>query len=252
MAIGHAADIALGGMCAWRLPTDASCASVARSLLGLAMTTLGLDRDKVDDATLAVSELATNALHHGLNAGPETPTAPPELWLWARATPTPQLVLTVFDACRSSWPDTTPRGLLDDHGRGIGIVAMLAEAWGAHPTRSICTQGVPGKAVWSAFALPGPWPNARTTAPPMLAARHLVTMLTARGVTNVTHRHGKGVSLVTIPLGGNEERNIWIESGHLSYTTPTGTRHRRPMIDLHDTTETLIHQLDEESRRGSR
>ncbi|MEU8800516.1 ATP-binding protein [Spirillospora sp. NPDC048819] len=232
-------------MCAWRLPTDASCASVARSLLSIAMTTLGLDRDTADDAILAASELATNALHHGLNAGPETLTAPPELWVWARATPTPQLVLTVFDTCRTSWPDTTPRDLLDDHGRGIGIVGMLAEAWGAHPTRSICTQGVPGKAVWSAFPLSGPWPNARTTAPPMLAARHLAAILTARGVTNVTHRHGRGVSLVTIPLGRNEETNIWIEPGHLSYTTPTGTRHRRPMIDLHDATETLIHHLEE-------
>lgn len=213
ISVGHARDIALGGMCAWRLPTDASCASVARSLLSIAMTSLGLDRDTADDAILAASELATNSLHHGLNASPETETAPPELWVWARVTPTPQLVLTVFDACRSSWPDTTPHGLLDEHGRGIGIVGMLAEAWGAHPTRSICTQGTPGKAVWSAFALPGPWPNARTTAPPMLAARHLATMLTARGVTNVTHRHGRGVSLVTIPLGRNEETNIWIEPG---------------------------------------
>ncbi|MGP4026110.1 ATP-binding protein [Actinomadura sp. 3N407] len=245
MAIGHATDIALGGMCAWRLPTDASCASIARSLLSIAMTTLGLDRDTADDAILAASELATNALHHGLNAGPETPTAPPELWVWARAIPTPQLVLTVFDACRSSWPDTTPRELLGDHGRGIGIVGKLAEAWGAHPTRSICTRGIPGKAVWCAFALPGPWPNARTTAPPMLAARHLATMLTARGIANVTHRHGRGVSLVTIPLTRNEETNIWIEPGHLSYTTPTSTRHRRPMVDLHDVTETLIHHYEE-------
>ncbi|WP_207947044.1 ATP-binding protein, partial [Actinomadura sp. 7K507] len=148
MTIGHAADIALGGMCAWRLPADASCASVARSLLSIAMTTLGLDRDTTDDATLAASELATNALTH---ASPSTSTVPPELWVWARATPTPQLVISVFDACRSSWPDTTPKDLLDDHGRGIGIVALLAEAWGAHPSRSICTGGAQGKAVWAAF-----------------------------------------------------------------------------------------------------
>lgn len=55
MAIGYAADIALGGMCAWRLPTDTTCASVARSLLSMAMTTLTLDRDTADDAILAAS-----------------------------------------------------------------------------------------------------------------------------------------------------------------------------------------------------
>lgn len=242
MTVGHAADIALGGMCAWRLPADASCASVARSLLGIAMAKLGLDRGTTDDAVLAASELATNALTHSGT------TVAPELWVWARTTPKPQLVISIFDACRSSWPTTTAGDLLDDHGRGIGIVAMLAAAWGAHPSRSICTGGAQGKAVWAAFPLPGPWPDPRTTAPPMLAARHVAATLTARGISHVTHRHGQGVSLVTIPFGGNKETNIWIEPGHLSYTLPNGTRHRRPVIDLHDTTETLVHHL-EESRR---
>ncbi|TDB92479.1 hypothetical protein E1266_23925, partial [Actinomadura sp. 7K534] len=152
MTVGDAADIALGGMCAWRLPTDASSASVARSLLGIALTKLGLDRGTTDDAVLAASELATNALTHSGAA------APPELWVWARTTPKLQLVITVYDACRASWPTNTPGDLLDDHGRGIGIVGMLADAWGAHSSRSICTGGTQGKAVWAAFPLPGPWP----------------------------------------------------------------------------------------------
>lgn len=245
VSVGHAADIALGGMCAWRLPADTSSASVARSLLGIAMTKLGLDRDTTDDAVLVASELTTNALTHSVSA------APPELWVWARATPKPQLVISVFDACRSSWPTITPGNLLDDHGRGIGIVGMLADAWGAHPSRSICTGGTQGKAVWAAFPLLGQWPDPRTTAPPMLAARHLAATLTARGITNATHRHGRGVSLVTIPYGRNEETNIWIEPGHLSYTLPDGVRHRRPIVDLHDATETLVHHL-EENPRGTR
>src|SRR5690606_32119076 len=115
ISIGHAFDISRGGMCAWRLPVDESCASVARSLLSMTMTTLGLERDTSDDAVLAVSELATNALTHSGAA-----TAP-ELWVWARATPKPQLVISIFDACRSSWPTTTAGDLLDDHGRGRGI-----------------------------------------------------------------------------------------------------------------------------------
>jgi hypothetical protein len=65
--------------------------------------------------------MSTNALHHGLRAGSYAPAVPAELWIWARVTPAPQLVVTVFDTCRSSWPDTTPRDLLDEHGKGVGI-----------------------------------------------------------------------------------------------------------------------------------
>lgn len=240
MSVGNAADIPRGGICAWSLPKDASCASVARSLVALATATLELDGDSADNVILAASELATNALNHGLSPEAGSAAVPPELWMWARTTPTPQLVVSVFDACRSSWPDTTPRDLLDEHGKGLGIIGMLADTWGAHPSRSFCSGGTRGKAVWSAHPLPGPWPNPRTTAPPMLAARHLASTLTARGIPSVTHRHGKGISLVTVPTGDNDETNVWIEPGHLSWTDPTGSRHRRPVVDLHDLAETLI------------
>lgn len=240
MTIGHAADIALGGMCAWRLPTDASSASVARSLLNIAMTTLGLDRDTADDAILAASELATNALNHALHAGSGTPIAPPELWVWARVTPKPQLVVSVFDTYRSAWPDTAPRDLLDDHGKGLNIISMLAATWGAHPSRSICSGGTPGKAVWCAFDLPGPWPNPSTTAPPIPVARHLASALTGRGLADVAHHHGKGVSLVSIPRPSGEDINVWIEPRHLTYSTANQSRVRRPVVELYDVAEDLI------------
>ncbi|MFG2016830.1 ATP-binding protein [Actinomadura geliboluensis] len=244
ISVGNVGDIVRGGMCAWRLPADASCASVARSLLTIATTTLGLDGDAADNAILAASELATNALNHGPRADADSQTVPPELWIWARTTPTPQLVVSVFDACRTSWPDTKPRDLLDEHGKGLSIIGMLADTWGAHPSRSFCTEGIQGKAVWSAHPLPGPWPNPRTTAPPMLAARYLASALTARGLPNITHCHGKGVSLVTVPTANNEETNVWIDPATLSYTDPTGTRHRRPIVDLHDAAETLLSQAE--------
>lgn len=244
MSVGNAADIARGGMCAWRLPMDASCASAARSLVTVAVATLGLDGDGADNAILAASELATNALNHGLGADAGPSATAPELWIWARVTPAPQLVVSVFDACRSAWPDTTPRDLLDEHGKGLSIVGMLADAWGAHPSRSFCTGGSPGKAVWTAHHLPGPWPNPHTTAPPMLAARHLASTLTARGIPNITHRHGRGISLVTVPMNANEETNVWIDPGTLSWIDPTGARHRRPVVDLHDLAETLLSHFE--------
>lgn len=245
MSVGYAADISLGGMCAWRLPADASCASVARSLLGIAMKTLGMDRDTAADAVLVASELATNSLNHVLRAGPGAQGGAPELWVWARATPARQLVVSVFDTCRSAWPDTAPRDLLDEHGKGLGIVGMLSTAWGAHPTRSWL--GAPddrGKAVWCAFTLPGPWPSARTSAPPVLVARHLTSTLTGRGVANVSHRHGKGISLVTVPLPSGEDLNVWVEPGHLTYTSVNGARVRRPVVDLYDVTEALVRTIE--------
>lgn len=165
IAIGHAAEIALGGLCAWRLPTDATCASVSRSLLAIALKTLGLGRGLIDDVALAGSELTTNAFNHGLGADASCSPVPPELWLWARATPSPQLVVSVFDTYRSSFPEAAPRDLLDEHGKGLGIVAMLAAAWGAHRSRSRLGSGRPGKAVWCAFPLYGGWPNPRADGP---------------------------------------------------------------------------------------
>ncbi|MWA05575.1 hypothetical protein F8568_035480 [Actinomadura sp. LD22] len=238
ISIGHAAEIAHGGMCAWRLPSDATSASVSRSLIAMALKTLGLDRDVIDDVGLAASELTTNAYNHG--AQPDVPATsfPPELWLWARATPSPQLVVSVFDSCRDSFPDTAPHDLLDEHGKGLGIVAMLAAAWGAHPSRSRLGGGQRGKAVWCAFPLLGAWPNPKLTAPPVLAARHLAASLTARGIRDVEHRHGRGVSLVTVPVP-NGKINVWVEPAHLAYATGDGSRRRRPVADLHDVAEHL-------------
>ncbi|WP_165966654.1 hypothetical protein, partial [Actinomadura sp. 7K507] len=84
----------------------------------------------------------------------------------------------------------------------------------------------------------------RTTAPPVLAARHLAATLTARGNASVTHRHGRGISLVTIPVTRKEETNVWIEPGHVSYMARTGVRHRRPLVDLHDVAESLIRDVE--------
>jgi hypothetical protein len=52
--------------------------------------------------------LATNALNHGLRAGPYDPVVPPELWIWRRITPAPQLVVAVFDALPEREEHTAP------------------------------------------------------------------------------------------------------------------------------------------------
>jgi hypothetical protein len=244
MGVGPSADISVGGMCVWPLPADESCAPAARTLLRSALTALRLRRDTVEDALLAVSELATNALQHGLRAGPWASRVPPELWVWARTTPEPQVVVSVFDTDRSSRPDIGPHDLLDEHGRGLGIVAALADDWGTHPSRSwLGTGSVPGKTVWCAFGLDGPEPITRVIVPPMHAARHLADSLTARGL-GAAHHDGSGISMVSVPIGPGHEVNVWVEPAHLSLACPTGPHVRRPIVDLHDLAEDLIRRSE--------
>lgn len=69
--------------------------------------------------------------------------------------------------------------------------------------------------------------------------------LSAHGLQNVAHRHGRGVSLVTIPYVPDDETNMWVEPAHISYATPIGTRICRPVVDLHDAIEVLIKHLEE-------
>jgi hypothetical protein len=251
-APGSVADMTSGGAGAWLLPPDARCASTARSLLRAAMTVLRLGDDLVDAAVLAVSELATNALDHGLRAQAGRPVVPPELWIWARVTPMPQLVVTVFDTCPAAWPRTRPRGPLDEQGRGLGIVGAVADVWGAHLSRSrLCAQArrSPGKAVWAAFALPGPWPSTWPDAPPGDTARDLAAALAARGVEDVSRRDDERVYLVCVPVPGGGAVDVRVDAAHLTFTDLDGRRVHRLTGDLHDVAEHLMRRIEERRSR---
>ncbi|GAB3981210.1 hypothetical protein GCM10029978_081360 [Actinoallomurus acanthiterrae] len=243
-------EIVEGGACAWPLPPDPRCASAGRSLVHGTLTTLRLPGDLVDAAVLSVSELATNALNHGLRAGPYDTIVPPELWIWRRTTPAPQLVVAVFDACRSVWPDTTPGDLLAEHGTALGIVGVVAKSWGAHLSRSRLSPGglqVAGKVVRGAFSVPSSWPGAPRIVTPATAARRLATTLSARGIGNVAHRHEVGVSQVSVPLPAGGVVNVWVRSGVLGFADPGGGRVYRPIADLHDVAEHLVRRIEEHS-----
>ncbi|MGH8966409.1 MAG: ATP-binding protein, partial [Actinomycetes bacterium] len=149
-----------GGVCAWRLPGDEHGPGVARRLLEQTMVGLGLGRDVIQDGKLAVSEIATNALRHGGPAPGDRPSTPPELWVWARTVPAPQLVVSVFDGARTALPQPSGAGALDEHGKGLGLVSEFTAAWGCALTRSrVADPVVQGKAVWFALPLPGDWPG---------------------------------------------------------------------------------------------
>ncbi|WP_345363376.1 hypothetical protein [Actinoallomurus liliacearum] len=106
-----ATEIAEGGAAAWRLPPDPRCASVGRSLVHDTLMALRLPGGLVDAAVLTAGELTTNALKHGLRAGPYEPVVPAELWIWSRTTPRPELVVAVFSltVTRRAYPWSASR-----------------------------------------------------------------------------------------------------------------------------------------------
>ena len=241
---GKIQSISLGGACAWGLPPGAGGAGLCRSLVRDAMVALGLDGELVDSAELAASEVATNAFRHAPPADAHVPPVPPELWLWARASPAPELMVTVFDARRDRWPAKASGDPLDEGGKGLGIVAAVASDWGAHLTRSRMGR-VPGKGVWCSFRLPGPWPDPDLCVAPDRAARQLAGTLAARGVGGVRRRDGRSVSLVTVPLAGRDFVNVWVEPKTFAFPGADGTRLHRPLVDLHDVAEHLVRQVEE-------
>ena len=146
------------------------------------MAELRLDRDVIEDGKLAVSETATNALRHAGPTRPDWPPTDPELWIWARTVPSPQLIVSVFDRARMSGPRASGAGLLDQHGKGLKLVAEVTAAWGSVPTRSrVNTVPVCGKAVWFALPLPRDWPGLHYRVQAATAAHHLLLNLTGRG-----------------------------------------------------------------------
>jgi hypothetical protein len=226
-------DIRDGGCAKWRLPPDRTCAATARTYFKAAATALVLP-DVADDGAVCVSELATNALQH---AGPYEPAVAPELWMYARTCPRPQLVVAVFDARRDRQPELRPTDPLAEHGNGLRIVAALSAAGGGHPSRSrLCGRSIPGKVTWFALELPRPWPSARPTMSAAQAARRLQALLIARGLDGVVRRDGNGVSLVSIRNGVN----VWVEPAAYSISGVDGAPIRRPLPDLQDAAEIVV------------
>ncbi|MGA4839022.1 ATP-binding protein [Streptomyces sp. G45] len=90
--------------------------------------------DRVDDITLCVSELATNALVHGV---------PPGRGFRLRLFRDGGGVRVEVHDSGDGWPRLTEGGA-DESGRGLLLVAALADKWGV-------AERSPGKVVWAEF-----------------------------------------------------------------------------------------------------
>ncbi|MEU6749402.1 ATP-binding protein [Spirillospora sp. NPDC046719] len=239
MVVESATDLAVGGVCAWRLPSDETGPAAARSFLQRTLDGLGVERDVVEDGKLAVSETATNALRYGHPGPHDRPHAPPELWVWARTVPSPQLIVSVFDCARTSLPHASGADLLDERGKGLAILEEFTAGWGCALTRSrVAERAVPGKAVWFALPLPLGWPGRTVRVHPGTAAQCLLLNVTRRGFRGTRCSDERGVSVVVLT-----GLNVWVHHRHFCWWASETRYVRRPLIDLQEA-EQVVRHLD--------
>jgi len=257
-------DNAITGF-AWRLPDDPGCARSARAHVRQALAGLRLPEKLVEDAELAVSELAVNAWQHALDAKPLPEAAGPyaalpELWLYRRGMqPGAELVCGVFDTRRDAWPRPRPdslRLLPDDDeladplldailaddpesGRGLRIIQAISHATGCHRTRSrLNSFPVPGKVAWFTMKIPASSPAAcppPAELTPVQAAHTLSALLSARGIPGISHHHGtRTQSVVSIAAG----LTVRCRDGIFQWLADSVEQ--RAFFDLTDTVEDII------------
>ncbi|HET8581702.1 MAG TPA: SpoIIE family protein phosphatase [Jatrophihabitans sp.] len=118
------------------MSADETSVAAAREFTATTLREWAVAEQVAEDAVLAVSELVTNAVVHG--------RPPVELRLHRTAE---HVRIEVLDgsAVTPRELDATPE---DEHGRGLRIVAALAEQWGSRRTDD-------GKSVWCCVPLAG-------------------------------------------------------------------------------------------------
>ncbi|WP_329143811.1 SpoIIE family protein phosphatase [Streptomyces sp. NBC_01456] len=119
----------------WDLPADPSLVSGIRAAVTRQLAAWGLE-EAVFATELLLSELVTNAIRYG--------TAPIQVRLLHDRT----LICEVSDAS-STAPHLRHAASTDEGGRGLFLVAQLAQAWGTRYT-------VGGKVIWAECALEPP------------------------------------------------------------------------------------------------
>ncbi|WP_324606233.1 ATP-binding SpoIIE family protein phosphatase [Streptomyces sp. NRRL B-24720] len=118
----------------WLLDQEPAAAATARGHTRRTLADWNVDEDTAYAAELIVSELVTNAIRYG---------APP---LQLRLIKNHTLTCEVHDDSATS-PQLRHARTVDEGGRGLFIVAQLAQRWGTRYTAE-------GKTVWSEQALP--------------------------------------------------------------------------------------------------
>jgi len=119
------------------LLADATSVARARRYFSRVVTASGVPSSVRAAGTLAVSELVTNAVVHGKEP------------ITLRITTLPRVVrVAVSDGSDHPPEPRSRRRGGAEHGRGLRIVADLAEQWGCEPRVQ-----APGKTVWCNLAM---------------------------------------------------------------------------------------------------
>ncbi len=121
------------------LPADTTCAAHARCIVRETLHSWGLDSFE-PTASLLATEMATNAFLHAGGAS--------MLMLSVDST---RLRIDVTDHVPESDPRRVDAGDLSENGRGLALVASIADRWGVRRSRREHT-----KTVWCELWLDGP------------------------------------------------------------------------------------------------
>lgn len=119
----------------WRLPRHARSVGRARTLLREQATSWKLPDEVTETAVLLLSELMTNAYRHA--------KVPPGREIWARCAVDEHRVRVWVTDANDALPTPRSASLDDETGRGLALVAALADDWGAASRE----EGI-GKTVW--------------------------------------------------------------------------------------------------------
>jgi serine phosphatase RsbU (regulator of sigma subunit)/PAS domain-containing protein/anti-sigma regulatory factor (Ser/Thr protein kinase) len=124
-----------GRIAEWRVPSDTAAVGTVRAQCARRLVEWGLE-EIAFTAELILSELITNAIRYA--SQPVT----------VRLMHTNSLICEVFDGSSTS-PHLRRASLTDEGGRGLFLVAQLADRWGTRYTAG-------GKVVWTEQSLHGP------------------------------------------------------------------------------------------------
>jgi anti-sigma regulatory factor (Ser/Thr protein kinase) len=127
------------------LPAEITAPRSAREFTQVTMDAWGVSAE-AGDVVVAVSELVTNALRHGLEGLPQPlPLCPIQLVLIGHPR---RLVVSVTDpGARAPEPVPSDPDRFVEGGRGLLVVGAISDAWGW------ARLATGGKAVWAAFDL---------------------------------------------------------------------------------------------------
>jgi anti-sigma regulatory factor (Ser/Thr protein kinase) len=130
-----------GAVCALRASGTSS--RTAREFTRSTLTGWGL-HDLVDDATVIISELVTNAVRHGL---PQYAAAAGDMPIKLTIVRQDRFVVCIVSDPSDQDPKVRPADDVCENGRGLHVIEALSRVWGWTPLPGA------GKAVWAALSV---------------------------------------------------------------------------------------------------